>query len=105
MSGRRSGSGFRRAAEQADLAALLLLRLGLGAAQHRFGTSEQPRAVRLQRVERTGADQILKLHPVELARIDPRREIREIGERPLRRAPPPATASRRSPTFFTAASA
>ena len=70
------------APNSADLATLLFLRLRLRAAQDRFGRGEQPRPVRLQLIECTGTDQVLKLHPVELPRINPRREFRQVSKWP-----------------------
>ena len=106
MSGRRNASRRRagRRAEQGDLAALLLLRRRLRAAQDRLGRREQPRAVRLQRIEGAGADQVLELHAVELARIDAGGEVGEVGERRSPRASASACMAA-NPTFFTAASA
>ena len=81
ISGRRNGSGVAGdAAEQADLAAFLFLLVGLGAAQDRFGSGEQAGAVVVQSVEGAGPDQVLDLHAVELARIDPGGEIGKVGE-------------------------
>ena len=81
MSGRRSGFGLAGdAAEQADLAAFLFLLVGLGAAQDRFGAGEQAGAVVVQPVEGAGADQVLDLHAVDLARIDAGGEIGDVGE-------------------------
>ena len=69
------------AAEQADLAAFLFLLVGLGAAQDRFGTGEQAGAVGVEPVEGAGADEVLDLHAVDLARIDAGGEIGDVGER------------------------
>ena len=83
MSGSRSAS--REAPGDAPNSAIWPLSFSVGrrlrAAQDRLGRREQPRAVRLQRIEGAGADQVLELHPVELPRIDAGGEIREIGER------------------------
>ena len=80
-------------AEQADLARRGFLGLRLRPAQDRFRTDEHARTTAFQPVERAGLCQILKLHLVKLARIDPRCEIGEISERAsaARLRPPPAS--------------
>ena len=106
MSGRRNVSRVSPAPpNKRDLAAFLFLRRRLRAAQDGLGGGEQPRAVGLQRVERAGADQVLQLHAVELARIDARGEVAR--DRRTVASPRASTSDciAAKPTFFTAASA
>src|ERR1051326_1663346 len=70
----------RYATEQTDLTALLLVLPGLSTANDRIGATEQARPIAVQPVEGARFDQILHLSAIDLARIDPVREVGDVGE-------------------------